>query len=122
MDQSVKMRLTIGGKVFIANMLDIPPVRGIIAQCPFKLSFSRSAEHEYYARLPVKVDIQGCKGVSNIQANKLYLFAAWNAFSLNFLEMNISPYEVIELGSFDEDLVPLLQQSGNQINILCELA
>jgi len=116
------MRLTIGGKVFIANMLDIPPVRGIIAQCPFKVSFSRSAEHEYYARLPVKVDIQGCKGVSNIQANKLYLFAAWNAFSLNFLEMNISPYEVIELGSFDEDLVPLLQQSGNQINILCELA
>ena len=122
MDQSVKMRLTIEGKTFTANMLDIPPVRGIIAQCPFRLSFSRSAEHEYYTRLPVKVDAQGCKGVSSIQANKLYLFDAWNAFSLNFMEMNIAPYEVIELGSFDEDLVPLLRQSGSQINILCELA
>ena len=41
---------------------------------------------------------------------------------LYFKEMNIAPYEVIELGSFDEDLVPLLRQSGSQINILCELA
>ena len=55
---------------------------------------TRSADHEYYGQLPKNVDVNGARQTSHVEAGGIYYFQAWNAFSLNFRDMDISPYKL----------------------------
>lgn len=113
-------RFLIDGKEYTARMYDIPIVHEIAATCPIDQSWQRSDDHEYYTRLKRMLHMAGEKETSKIKKGRLYLFAAWNAFSINFKDMDIAPFKVIELGEFTEDVVSALSSAPSQIKIRCE--
>ena len=113
-------RFLIEGKEYTTRMHDSPLVREIAKACPMEQSWQRSDDHEYYTRLKQTLHVAGEEETSEIKKNRLYLFTAWNAFSINFRDMSIAPFKVIELGEFMEDLTSVLNKAPAQIIIRCE--
>ena len=118
--KTMQFRFLIEGRAFTARMQDTALVREIAAMCPIRQSWQRSGDHEYYTRLRKSVHAAGEKGTSEIRKNRLYLFPAWNAFSITFREMSIAPYKVIELGEFEENVSSVLETAPDDLRILCE--
>ena len=114
-------RFLIDGKEYTARMHDIPIVHEIAATCPIDQIWQRSDNHEYYTRLKRPLQVNGKKETSEIKKNRLYLFAAWNAFSINYRDMSIAPFKVIELGEFTEDISPVLDGAPSQMRVRCEV-
>ena len=114
-------RFLIDGKEYTARMHDIPIVHEIAAICPIDQIWQRSDNHEYYTRLKQPLQVNGKKETSEIKKNRLYLFAAWNAFSINYRDMSIAPFKVIELGEFTEDISPVLDGAPSQMRARCEV-
>jgi hypothetical protein len=50
-----------------------------------------------------------------VEAGGIYYFQAWNAFSLNFREMDISPYKVYVIGKTDAQAAAELEKSGRSL-------
>ena len=117
----MKLKLTLNNKVYHANMKDIPLVKQILNMCPFDLKYQRSQEHEYYSALPKQTDTKGNKFESKAKKNQIWLFSDWNAFCLIFKDCDISPWKIIHLGDFVEDISADLMKCPANINIKCEL-
>ena len=73
---------------------------------------SRSADHEYYASLPETLETGNAVLTSKVKSGGVYYFKAWNALALNFKDMDISPYQIYEVGTADElaDMLKKLRQ------------
>ena len=117
----MKLKLTLNNKVYHAKMLDNPLVKQILEMCPFELKYQRSQEHEYYASLPKSTDAKGSKLESKAKKNQIWLFADWNAFCFIFNDCDVSPWKIIHLGDFDEDISEELNKSPSYIKVKCEL-
>ena len=50
-----------------------------------------------------------------MEAGGIYYFQAWNAFSLNFREMDISPYKFYVIGKTDAQAAAELEKSGRSL-------
>lgn len=116
-----KLRLTIDETVYHAELPDRTLARQIASMCPFEADYQRSAEGEYFTRLPDEVSISGCEKTTIAYKNKLYYFAGWNAFSIVFADCDIAPYEIVYLGDFQEDIANQLKNEGTAVHIICEL-
>ena len=88
--------------------------------CPVTLEMSRSGDHEYYAALPQKAKTDGAAETSLVRRGGVYYFAAWNAFSLEFTDENIAPYQVFVIGQAEEILSEVLKQAGNKLKATIE--
>ena len=117
----MKLKLSFNNKIYHANMLNTPLVKQIISMCPFELNYQRSQEHEYYASLPKSIDAKGSKLESKAKKNQIWCFADWNAFCLIFSDCDISPWKIIHLGDFVEDISEDLKKSPSHIKIKCEI-
>jgi hypothetical protein len=50
-----------------------------------------------------------------VEAGGVYYFRAWNAFSLNFRETDISPYKVYVIGKTDIQAAAELEKAGRSL-------
>ena len=117
----MKLKLTLNNKTYHANMLDTPLIKQIIEICPFELKYQRSQEHEYYAKLPKPTDPKGSKLETKAKKNQIWFFSDWNAFCLIFNDCDTSPWKIIHLGDFVEDISEKLKKSPSYINVKCEI-
>ena len=81
---------------------------------------TRAGEHEYYAALPKKADTKGAAETLMVKRGGVYCFAAWNAFSLEFTDEDITPYKVHVVGQAEDALAAALEQAGNKLRIMIE--
>jgi len=70
----------------------------------------------HYGQLPESVDVNGARQTSHVEAGGIYYFQAWNAFSLNFREMDISPYKVYVIGKTDIQTTEL-ENAGHSLMV-----
>lgn len=116
-----RLRLTIDGQIFHANLEDTPLAEQLATLCPFKAEFQCRDGHEYYARLPQKLRQEGNPMTSNVRRNQITYFEGWNALSFLFQDADISPYTVACVGEFEEDAAALLEHSKRVVPVHCEL-
>lgn len=112
-----KLNLTLLKQTFTATLTENPVAQAVLAQLPVTLTLNRSGENEYYQSLPIPIKAT-TQGTSQVQAGHLYYFAGSNAFSLNFADKDIAPYEVIEIGTFDDaNLIASLAQGPQSMTV-----
>ena len=115
--KGMTMKLTIDGHVFNVNTNEDPLVAQIAAMCPLSLEFSRSGNHEYYSRLPRKVDESNSTKTTKAHAGKLMYFGGWNCLSLLFADADVAPYQLVKIGEFDREMVSLLKKSDSSVKV-----
>ena len=115
------MKFTIDGQVFNVNTNDDSLVTQIAAMCPLSLEFSRSSNHEYYSRLPKKVDESNSTKTTKAHVGELMYFGGWNCLSLLFADADVAPYQLVKIGEFDSEMVSLLKKSGNSVKVKIDI-
>lgn len=113
------MKAIINGNEYRVTLMDNALSSSFAAMLPLEMELSRSGGHEYYAALLKTLDTDGARLVSKVKNNGLYYFKAWNALSLNFKDMDISPYEVHELGTI-EGAADVLEKSSTKLTVKFE--
>lgn len=116
-----KFKLTINGIVYHADMVENPLVDKIASMCPFEADYQRYTEHEYFTRLPEKVNHKGCELTHKANQNQIFYFQDWNAFTILFGDCDTSPFDVVHLGDMVEDVIPQLKDAGGTVRVLCEI-
>jgi len=111
------MKLEFNSTIFEIQTEDSILTRDIQNLRPVTLTLTRSADHEYYGSLPQKPGTDGTRLTSRVEEGGVYYFQAWNAFSLNFRDMDISPYQVHYVGKAGKDLAAALEASGRTITV-----
>ena len=76
-----------------------------------------SNEDSYYASLPQELNVTGAESTSYVKAGWLYYFKDWNAFALNFKEMDIAPYKVYVIAEISGGIENTLQDAPGIIEI-----
>lgn len=117
----MKLCFHIGGKRYTAVMKDNDLVRQIGAMCPSEGAYQPSGGHEFYTRLPRSVKKGRSGETSCVHKNGLYCFVPWNALSIVTRDTDISPYGVVHLGDFEQDVAGALAQTKGSITIRCEV-
>lgn len=109
------IRIRINEKEYSAELTDTPPGESLSAQLPLSLTMNRSADHEYYASMDSRLNLQDAEKTGFVNAGGIYYFAPWKAVSLNFRDRNIRPYEVYVLGQAEPALVSELETGGEAV-------
>lgn len=120
MNGHMEFKITIRQKDFTAKLADSEMVRQLAEQLPAEVDFERSGNHEFYCRLAAGLNIAGEIGTSDIHSNGIYYFEGWKALSFVYKNMNISPYKVIWLGDFTDDVCQTLEKSDGRISVRME--
>ena len=84
---------------------------------PLTMKLSRSGGHEYYASLPQDLNVTDAESTSHVNAGWLYYFKDWNAFTLNFKELDIAPYKVYVIAEISGGIENTLQDAPGTIEI-----
>ena len=113
------MKAVINSVSYPITLADNELSYSIMKLLPFVVTMSRSAEHEYYAALPGTPETGTAKLTSHVKSGGVYYFKAWNALALNFKDMDISPYQVYEVGA-SEELSDVLIKYGKSLKIRFE--
>lgn len=113
------MKAIINGVSYPISLADNELSNSIVKLLPFVVTMSRSADHEYYAALPGTPETVTAKLISHVKSGRVYYFKAWNALALNFRDMDISPYQVYEVGTAEE-LSDILINSGSSLEVRFE--
>lgn len=109
------IRIRINEKEYSAELTDTPPGESLSAQLPLSLTMNRSADHEYYASMDSRLNLQDAEKTGFVKAGGIYYFAPWKAVSLNFRDRDIRPYEVYVLGQAEPALVSELETGGEAV-------
>ena len=117
----MRFKFLIDGKEFHANMVDNDITREVAKHLPFKASYNRYTEHEYYTRLPFPTSDKNCVKETLAHKNEIWYFGGWNAFTILFGDCDTSPFEVVKLGKVEENVIPILKNNKESIEILFEL-
>ena len=62
-------------------------------------------------------NVTGAESTSHVKAGWLYYFKDWNAFALNFKEMDIAPYKVYVIGEVSGEIENVLETAPGSIEI-----
>ena len=114
------MKVTINSQEYHVKVNNDPMVAQILAMCPMTLAVNRSGDHEYYGRLPQKADDRKSRQTSEAHKNELMYFGGWNCLTLLFEDVNVTPYKLVKLGEFEEDITDLLKSSPAEITVRIE--
>ena len=112
-----RMKITMDDMVFHTVLLENPLAEQIAGMCPFKLDCTR----KYYVALPQRASAAGCPATTVGHRNGLYYFEGWNAMSLVFKDCDTTPYQIHQIGEFEEDVSAALEKAGRSIHIQCEV-
>ncbi len=111
------MKIVFEGKTYELKVSDGKLEKSLRNMAPLKMQMRRSADHEYYGILQDEIDLEGVEKTSHVKANMAYYFADWKAFSLNFLDMDIAPYEVYVIGQIVPDMDTELKKAKQLIEV-----
>lgn len=111
------MNITLDGKNYAVALDDNETVKDIVTHMPLSLSMVRYAGHEYYAELPY-TPVFDENRTSDIKAGHVYYWDGWNAFVINYVDYDISPYKAVHIGEItDSSIVNTLINANENINI-----
>lgn len=116
----MEMIVTIQGKEYKAELPECDAIRQLAAQLPMEEVFQNSGDHECFCRLGRGVNARGMEGTSDIRKNRIYYFADWKALSFVYKDMSISPFKVVDLGEFKDDVCRVLSEAGSKIRVRLE--
>lgn len=111
------MKIVLNEKDYEINGSNNAICKSLKAMLPLTMNLSRSGGHEYYASLPQELDISGAESTSHVKAGWLYYFKDWNAFALNFKEMDIAPYKVYVIGEVSGEIKNVLETAPGSIEV-----
>lgn len=116
-----RLRFTIDGVRYHAVLHNHALAENLASMCPFAVECTRSGGHEYYGTLPKKAAVDSCPSTTKGHRNGLYYFDGWNVLSLVFKDCDTAPYQIHQIGDFEEDISAALEKMDGRISILCEL-
>ena len=119
MGKENSVNAVINGTAYPIELADNTLCGSLKKLLPFELTMSRSADHEYYASLPETPETGNAGLTSKVKSGGVYYFKAWNALALNFRDIDISPYQVYEVGA-SEEIAEILKNSGSSLKIKFE--
>ena len=111
------MKLTLNAQEYNVTLNDNSTIDDILKLLPMTLEMQRYAGHEYYASLSETPTIEGVTKTSDIKAGGIYYWDGWNAFVINFEDINIAPYKVVHVGDINGNIVSELDKSGDTITV-----
>ena len=77
----------------------------------------RYGGHKYYAELDFRSEFAEDR-TSQIKAGHIYYWDGWNAFVVNYIDWDITPYEVVHIGKItDKTMVDELLETDGTIII-----
>ena len=112
------MKILLDDKEYEINAAQNTICKSLKTMLPLNMKLSRSGEHEYYASLPQELNVTGAESTSHVKAGWLYYFKDWNAFALNFKEMDIAPYKVYVIAEISAGIENALQDASGTIEYL----
>lgn len=116
----MELRISIDEKDHKAMLPDNDAVRQLAIQLPLEQIFQRSGEHEFFCRLGRGINVRGIEPTSDIHRNGIYYFDGWKALSFVYKDMSISPYQVVHLGDFTDNICSEMESAGNKITVRLE--
>ena len=111
------MKIIFDDKEYEINAAQNTICKSLKDMLPLTMKLSRSGGHEYYASLPQDVNVTDAESTSHVKAGWLYYFKDWNAFALNFKEMDIAPYKVYVIAEISGGIENTLQDAPGTIEI-----
>lgn len=112
-----KMVIVLNGKEYAVQIEDSTTARDIVDNLPMELSMTQYGGHEYYSELDFRPEFAEDR-TSQISAGHVYYWDGWNAFVINYIDWDISPYEVVHIGEFtDQSIVEELLQADSDITV-----
>ena len=118
----MELKITIDNQKFTAKLPETSSVWQLSEYLPISETFQRSGDHEFFCRLDRGINVRGMEETSDIHAGGIYYFDAWKAISFVYKDMSISPYQVVWLGDFEEDVRPVLAAAKNKIAVELEVS
>ncbi len=114
------MNIIIADREYETILLPGITEREIENMLPLDLQLERYAEHEYSGPLPSK-PIMDRNVTSKVEAGHIYYWDGWNAFVINYKDLDISPYKVVHIGEVkDKSIIEFLNNTNKTINIRLE--
>lgn len=115
--QASAMSIIIDGKEYDVELNSNKTVDALIEMLPLDLDMEEFDEHEYYSELSEKPSV-ALKKTSKIKEGYIYYWDGWNAFVINYKDVDISPYKVVPIGKIKEkDIIRVLEQSEETISV-----
>jgi len=90
--------------------------KSLAPNLPLTLTFKQNGRHEYFGQLPTTID-DPQQLTSQVVAGGIYFFQDWQAFSLNYADRDIAPYQVSYLGRFPAALVSILRAQKQSLEL-----
>ena len=114
------MNIVINNKKYEVELIDGITAKEIKENLPLDLKLNRYAEHEYSGELPFTPTMD-LNSTSKVLAGHLYYWDGWNSFVINYKDLDISPYKVVDLGEIkDKSIVEILENADRSINVRLE--
>ena len=114
------MNIVINNKIYEVELINGVTSKEIIEKSPLELKLNRYVEHEYSGELPFTPKMDE-NTTSNVLAGHLYYWDGWNSFVINYEDLDISPYKVVDLGEIkDKGIVEVLENASENINVRLE--
>ena len=120
--KSVKpvMSVMIDGKKYAVRLENNETAQTIAAALPLELTMERFGGHEFWAKLPFVPPFAQPR-TSQIKAGHVYYWDGWNAFVINYIDWDISPYKVVHIGEIaDRTICAVLDKAPEHITAKAE--
>ncbi len=110
-------KISIDGQSYEVDFKDGELQRELLNMKPLTLTMKQYAKHEFYSKLPFK-PVMSKDTTSFIKAGYIYYWDGWNALVLNYIDTDISPYKVAEIGKFrDSDKLVEFIKSKDELSV-----
>ena len=111
------IKINLNDKEYVVSVDDNQTAHDIFENISDVISLEKYAGHEYTTTLGFGV-ADGDKQTSELLAGHIYYWAPGNAFVINYVDYDISPYSSIHIGEFvDKTICDVLMESKNNITV-----
>ena len=111
------MTITLNETEYEVSLDQNETVKDIVSNMPLNLDMVRYADHEFYSELPF-TPVFDKDRTSEIKAGHVYYWDGWNAFVINYIDSDISPYKVVHIGEVnDKSVCDILATGADNIQI-----
>lgn len=115
--EASNMKITLNDIEYEVRLEDNKTVTDIVNNMPLNLNLVRYAGHEYYSELPF-TPVNAEDKTTHIQAGHVYYWQGWNAFVINYIDSDITPYQVVHIGEItDSSIIDILQNADENITM-----
>lgn len=111
------MTIKISGKEYKVKLEDNITTQDLVKNMPLELNMVRYANHEYYDKLPITPRTAAGR-TTILKAGYVYYWNGWNSLVINYIDYDISPYQVVPIGEVtDSSINEVLKNSGEKIAV-----